>query len=166
MEHVLAGLHWTSCLVYLDDIIIFSQTISDHLQKLQEVLARLQKAGLKIKPSKCFLMQRSVHYLGHVVSAKGVETDPKKVSCVWEWPIPTDVKELQQFLGLASHYRRFVKNFAHKARPLHRPAKPSLNQNVSTALPGKRCWLWSGVYANFAPTSMDKHSRPEPITIH
>ena len=64
MEHVLAGLHWTSCLVYLDDIIIFSQTVSDHLQKLQEVLARLQKAGLKIKPSKCFLMQRSVHYLG------------------------------------------------------------------------------------------------------
>ena len=120
MEHVLAGLHWTSCLVYLDDIIIFSQTISDHLQKLQEVLARLQKAGLKIKPSKCFLMQRSVHYLGHVVSAKGVETDPKKVSCVWEWPIPTDVKELQQFLGLASYYRRFVKNFAHKARPLYR----------------------------------------------
>ena len=57
MEHVLAGLHWTSYLVYLDDIIIFSQTISDHLQKLREVLAKLQKAGLKIKPSKCFLMQ-------------------------------------------------------------------------------------------------------------
>ena len=96
MEHVQAGLHWTSCLVYLDDIIIFSQTISDHLQKLRQVLARLQKASLKIKPSKCFLMQQSVHYLGHVVSAKGVETDPKKVS------------------------RWFVENFAHKARPLYR----------------------------------------------
>ena len=120
MEHVLVGLHWTSCLVYLDDIIIFSQTISDHLQKLREVLDRLQKAGLKIEPNKCFLMQQSVHYLGHVVSAKGVETDPKKVSCVQEWPIPTDVKELQQFLGLASYYRWFVKNFAHKARPLYR----------------------------------------------
>ena len=64
-------------------------------------------------------MQQSVHYLGHVVSAKGVETDPKKVSCVSKWPIATDVKELQQFLGLASYYRRFVKNFAHKARPLY-----------------------------------------------
>ena len=116
MEHVLVGLHWMSCPVYLDDITIFSQTISDHLQKLREVLARLQKAGLKIKPNKCFLMQQSVHTM---VSAKEVETDPKKVSYVREWPIHTDVKELQQFLGLASYYRWFVKNFAHKARPLY-----------------------------------------------
>ena len=120
MECVLAGLHWTSCLVYLDDIIVFSRNISDHLQKLREVLTRLQEAGLKIKPIKCFLMQRSVHYLGHVVSAEGVKTDPTKVSCVREWPVPTDAKELQQFLGLSSYYRRFVKNFAHKAKPLYR----------------------------------------------
>ena len=120
MERVLAGLHWTSCLVYLDDIIVFSRNISDHLQKLREVLTRLQEAGLKIKPIKCFLMQRSVHYLGHVVSAEGVKTDPTKVSCVREWPVPTDAKELQQFLGLSSYYRRFVKNFAHKAKPLYR----------------------------------------------
>ena len=59
MEHVLAGLHWTSCLVYLDDIIIFSQSIADHLQKLREVFVRLQGAGLKIKPSKCSIMQAS-----------------------------------------------------------------------------------------------------------
>jgi len=58
MERVLAGLHWTSCLVYLDDIIIFSQNVSDHMQKLREVFGRLQKAGLKVKPIKCFLMQR------------------------------------------------------------------------------------------------------------
>ena len=92
-------------------------------------------------PSKCFLMQRSVHYLGHVVSAKGVETDPKKVSCVWEWPIPTDVKELQQFLGLASYYRRFVKNFAHKARPLYRLTEKGRRWNWTDGLfsncPGK-----------------------------
>ena len=120
MERVLAGLHWTSCLVYLDDIIIFSQNIDDHLQKLREVFLRLQGAGLKIKPIKCFLMQRSVHYLGHVVSSKGVETDPKKVSCIKEWPTPKDVKELRQFLGLASYYRRFIKSFALKANPLYR----------------------------------------------
>ena len=112
-------------------IIIFIQVISDHLQKLREVLARLQKAGLKIEPIKCFLMQRSVHYLGHVVMAKG---DPKKVSCVREWPISTDVKELQQFLRLSSYYRRFVKNFAHKARPLYQ-------------LTGKgRRWNWTHEY--------------------
>ena len=120
MERVLAGLHWISCLVYLDDIIIFSQSIDDHLQKLREVFVRLQGAGLKIKPIKCFLLQRSVHYLGHVVSSKGVETDPKKVSCVKEWPTPKDIKELRQFLGLASYYRRFIKSFALKANPLYR----------------------------------------------
>ena len=65
-------------------------------------------------------MQRSVHYLGHVVSSEGVETDPKKVSCNQEWPTPKDVKELRQFLGLASYYRRFIKSFALKASPLYR----------------------------------------------
>ena len=120
MEHALAGLHWTSCLVYLDDIIIFSRNIPDHLQRLREVFVRLREAGLKVKPSKCFLMQRKVHYLGHVVSEKGVETDPNKVVCVQEWSNPTNVKELRQFLGMASYYRRFIKGFAQKASQLHK----------------------------------------------
>ena len=64
MEEVLAGLHWTSCLVYLNDIIVFSQTIEDHLDKLREVFSRIRDAGLKIKPTKCHLLQRSIHYLG------------------------------------------------------------------------------------------------------
>ena len=120
MEHALAGLHWTSCLVYLDDIIIFSRNIPDHLQRLREVFVRLWEAGLKVKPSKCFLMQRKVHYIGHVVSEKGVETDPNKVVCVQEWSNPTNVKELRQFLGMASYYRRFIKGFAQKASQLHK----------------------------------------------
>ena len=82
MEQVQAGLHWTSCLVYLDDIIIFSRSISEHLCKLYEVFTRLKKAGLKIKPTKCHLLQKSVHYLGHVLSAQGIETDPEKIKCV------------------------------------------------------------------------------------
>ena len=71
MEWVLAGLQWSSCLVYLDDIIVYSRSVEEHLTLLGEVVARLRKAGLKVKPSKCHLLQTSVCYLGHVVSAEG-----------------------------------------------------------------------------------------------
>ncbi len=119
MHTALAGLHWSICLVYLDDVIIFSRTMEEHLQRLTEVFQCLRKAGLKLKPSKCYLMQKSVRYLGHVVSANGVETDPDEVECVRRWPTPGNPKELQQFLGFASYYRRFVKN--------HRSSIASLN---------------------------------------
>ena len=65
MERVLKGLHWSTCLVYLDDIIIFSKTIDEHLERLAEVFSRLRDAGLKLKPAKCHLLKRCVHYLGH-----------------------------------------------------------------------------------------------------
>ena len=120
MELVLAGLHWSTCLVYLDDIIIYSRTIDEHLKHLGEVLERLRLAGLKLKPSKCYLLQKSVHYLGHIISEHGVGTDPQKTHCVKQWAIPTSVEELRQFLGLATYYRKFVKNFAQVASPLYR----------------------------------------------
>ena len=130
MEQVLAGLHWSCCLVYLDDIIVFSRSISEHLSKLREVFSRLKQAGLKVKPSKCHLLQKSVHYLGHILSARGVETDPGKIKCIADWPVPTCPRELKQFLGLASYYRRFVKGFAQLASPLY-------------AFTDKREWKWS-----------------------
>ena len=92
------------CLVYLDDIIIFSQTIKEHLERLRDVFSHLRAAGLKVKPSKCHLLQKMVHYFGHIISENGVATDPDKVKCVAEWPTPTGTKELQKFLGLASYY--------------------------------------------------------------
>ena len=109
---VLRGLHWTTCLVYLDDI-IFSETIGEHLQHLAEVFSHLRDANLKIKSNKCHFLRQSVHYLGHVISQQGVDTDPDKVRAIANWPTPTNSKELWQFLGLALSYRRYVKGFAH-----------------------------------------------------
>ena len=120
MDLVLAGLQWSQCLVYLDDVIIIGHTFSEHLANLSLVFQRLRAAGLKLQPKKCDFLKHKVTYLGHVVSDVGVSTDPSKVEKVASWPVPTTTKEVQQFLGLAGYYRRFIQDFAEKARPLHR----------------------------------------------
>ena len=72
----IAGLHWSTCLVCLDDILIFSKTLEEYFDKLRDVLERLRRAGLKIKPEKCHIFRKEVQYLGHIVSKKGIATDP------------------------------------------------------------------------------------------
>ena len=119
MDVALSGLHLEVCLVYLDDIIIFSKSVDEHLERLVRVLDRLRSAKLKLKPEKCSLFQKSISFLGHVISAEGVATDPAKIKAVSEWPVPTSVKEVRSFLGLAGYYRRFVKAYASIAAPLH-----------------------------------------------
>ena len=120
MELVLKGLQWKTLLVYLDDIIIFSQTFDEHLTHLDEVLNRLSGAGLKLKPSKCALFQSEVLYLGHIVTASGVKPNPDKVKAVADWPVPTNVGDVRSFLGLCSYYRKFIPGFATISRPLNR----------------------------------------------
>jgi len=119
MDCVLAGLQWSSCLVYIDDVIIIGRSFDEHLHHLQQVLDRLKSAGLKIQPKKCHFLQREVNFLGHIVSSARVSPDPSKTSKIKEWPIPKSVQEVQQFLGLVNYYRHFIKNFATIAKPLH-----------------------------------------------
>ena len=119
MSLVLSGLRWETCFVYLDGIIIFSQTIAEHLQCLAEVLRRLKDAGLKKKPSKCQLLSKSVQYLGHIVLEKGVKADPTKISRVRDWTVPDSWESLRRFLGFVSYYRKFIPNFSQIAAPLH-----------------------------------------------
>ena len=119
MDLMLTGLNLEVCLVYLDDIIIYSSSLDQHLERLVQVLERLRQSDLKLKPSKCRLMQLRVNFLGHVVSGDGIATDPEKVRLVVEWPVPRQLRDLRGFLGLTSYYRRFVKHYADIAAPLN-----------------------------------------------
>ena len=120
MEEVLAGLPWEICLLYLDNMIVHTSMISEQLSQLRKVFQCLRDAKLKLDPKKCFLLQKSVYFLGHVVSDKGVSTDPQKIKVVRTWPRPRTAKDVRSFLGLCSYYRRFIWEFSDIARPLHR----------------------------------------------
>ncbi len=99
MELALSGLQWTTCLIYLDDVIIFASSFNEHLSRIQIILERFRKANLKLKPEKCQLFQGQVTFLGHVVSREGIRPDPSNLSKVGNWQVPTNVTEVRQFLG-------------------------------------------------------------------
>ena len=119
MESCLGELHLNWCIIYLDDIIFFSQTPEEHVHRLRAVFNTLRAASLKLKPSKCDLFKKEIKYLGHVVSNEGVSTDPDKVKAVTEWPQPTTVTEVRSFLGFVGYYRRFIPNFSKVAKPIN-----------------------------------------------
>ena len=122
MELILRGLPWHICMVYLDDILIYSRSFEDHLANLEEVLTRVQTAGLRLNPSKCHFARDHVVFLGHVVSRQGLQPDPRNTEKVSSWPTPRSPSEVRAFVGLCSYYRRFVKNFSQFAAPLNRLA--------------------------------------------
>lgn len=119
MMLAMGDLHLKECLLYLDDIIIFSKTFEEHLTRLESVFQRLHAANLKLKASKCHFLHRKIKYLGHIVSSEGIQVDPEKTSVVQDWPVPKTVKQLRGFLGFSGFYRRFIRSYSKIARPLH-----------------------------------------------
>ena len=119
MDTVLSGLNYEICLAYLDDIIVYSHDLETHLQRLEQLFIRLREAHLKLKPSKCCMLQKRVTFLGYTVSQDGVGTDPKKIAAVRDWPVPQNLRQCRAFVGLCQYYRRFVPNFSGIAEPLH-----------------------------------------------
>ncbi|KAL0150798.1 hypothetical protein M9458_053880, partial [Cirrhinus mrigala] len=109
MEKCVGSMNLKEVLVFLDDLIVFSNTLEEHEDRLMHVLNRL----------KCHFFQTSVRYLGHIVSEKGVETDPEKIRALTSWPRPTNIKELKSFLGFTGCFRRFVKDYSKIAKPLN-----------------------------------------------
>ena len=118
MQLVMSGLTYDICLVYLDDIHVFSRTFDEHLERLATVFDHLDHYLVKLKSSKCSLFQRKVSFLGHAVSGQGIKCDPEKQATIATWPAPTSIAEVRTSCSLASYYHTFTRNFTARVRPL------------------------------------------------
>jgi len=125
MERVLSGLNWKICLVFMDDIIIFSKDFSQHLRDLQEIFTRLQTFGLKIRLDKCHFCRKDLPYLGVIISGENLIMNPAKLTSILEMGIPQTVTQVKAFLGLTSYYRRFIEDYAYITKPLYEITKPT-----------------------------------------
>lgn len=119
MEVVLDGLRGDICLVYLDDLIVYSSSVAQHFKRLQAVLDQLHKAHLTINLKKSEFCLMEIRLLGHIVSGKGVSADPDKVEAIRSYPVPTNLKEVQRLLRLAGWHHKFVPDFSKLAQPLN-----------------------------------------------
>jgi hypothetical protein len=118
MQNILVDMQFTNCLVYIDDIFLYAKDNDTMFTHLYELCSRLRKANLKLKPKKCHLFQKSVKFLGHIISEEGVSTDPKKLEAVVDWKVPKDKKAVKSYLGFVGYYRRFIPNYSTIAKPL------------------------------------------------
>ena len=112
MQNCLGELNLTYCLIYLDDMIVYSKTPEEHLLRMRVVFDRIREAGLKLKPSKCNIFKREINYLAHHVSERGVLPSKKNLKGIAECPAPDTYTKIKPFVGLVGHYRHFIKGFA------------------------------------------------------
>ncbi|KAL0186709.1 hypothetical protein M9458_018379, partial [Cirrhinus mrigala] len=118
MNDVFRDMLGKGVIVYIDDILIYSNSMSEHIQHVRKVLQRLIQYQLYAKLEKCEFQRTSTSFLGYIISPEGVAMDEKKVEAVLKWPQPRTLKELQRFLGFTNFYRRFIRNFSSVAAPL------------------------------------------------
>ncbi len=138
--------------VYLDDILIFSSSLQEHVQHVRRVLQKLLENGIFVKAEKCAFHAQSVPLLGYIILSEGTRMDPDKVRAVVDWPTPDSCKALQRFLGFANFYRRFIRNFSQLANPL-------------TALTSTRVtFRWSSA-AEAAFSNLKSHFISAPILV-
>ena len=116
MNKLLNGLNIT--LAYLDDIIIFSETVEQHLKEIQIVLNRLSQAKLKLKKGKCAFFKKELHYVGHLLTTDGFKPQLEKLKAISELKPPKNQKGVREFLGMVGYYRKFISRFADAARPM------------------------------------------------
>lgn len=129
MNNVLSGLQGLYCFVYLDDIVIYANSIQDHENKLRSIFEKLKEHNLKLQPDKCEFMRHEVAYLGHIISNQGVSPDPEKTKAITKFPIPKNQKDIKSFLGLIGYYRKFIENFSKLTKPLTKLLKKDIPFN-------------------------------------
>lgn len=118
MNSILAPYMRKLVLVFMDDILVYNKSLSDHVQHLEAVFTALQHNQLFAKRSKCLFATHQLEYLGHIMSDQGVSTDPEKTTSMVQWPVPASITELRGFLGLTGYYRKFVQCYGILAKPL------------------------------------------------
>ena len=119
MDTVLSDLLWHKVMVYLDDIIVYSETWEEHLATLDEVFRRLRAADLKASPAKCKFGQTSMQYFGHIVTREGVLPDKDNVKAIMDCPAPANLSELRSFTGMVQYYGNYISHLAKLASPLY-----------------------------------------------
>ena len=130
--------------IFLDDLLVFSQNFEEHLERLETVFSSLKQHGLKLKPSKCSFFKTKVNYLGHVFSHSRDETDPDIISALASSPEPDNITALRSFLGFTGYYRCFIRDYAKITKPLndllvgHPTQKPVSKKKKKTYIP----WEW------------------------
>ncbi|KAK9752246.1 Reverse transcriptase (RNA-dependent DNA polymerase) [Popillia japonica] len=140
MTIAMSGLNFESCFVYLDDLIVFGNSLQNHNQNLIKVLDRLRQVNLKLNPVKCEFLKKEILYLGHVISAKGITPDQSKISTIQNYPVPKNADECKRFVAFVAdeckrfvafvnYYRKFIPNFASIAVPLNKLSRKTVEFN-------------------------------------
>lgn len=119
MNTILSELVGPRCLVYLDDVVIFGETLQEHNERLRQVFQRLREHDIQLEPDKCEFLKTELQYLGHIVTLNGVTPDPMKIKAIEEFPKPKTQKDIKSFLGLIGYYRRFLPKFSQLSKPLN-----------------------------------------------
>ena len=144
MNRALAPVLGKTCMVYMDDILVFSRDPAEHAAHLEEVLKLLRANKLFAKMSKCSFAQPQTSFLGHVVSAAGISVDPKKIAVLVNWPTPQNVGHVRSFLGLATYFRKFCEHFSTRADALHRLLRKQSDDDPKAP----RTWVWDTAAKN------------------
>ena len=142
MEDCFDGLNLQICFIYLDDLIIFSKTFEEHIDRLRQVFDRIRQEGLKLSPQKCHFFKTKVKYVGHIVSQDGIQPDPAKIEKVMEWPRPKTPEDVRQFLGFIGYYRKFIQDFSKISRPLN-DLMPSTHKQKKKGKTSQTEWKWT-----------------------